>query len=118
MEEAVKSISRSGTFAEDTNDPVKIAGSMEMLAESVHRALLRHSFLFKTVTLIVRYEDFSTYTRSKTVPVWTADIFVIKTGVSTLSHKTVSKDTFFVGSNKKLIMLTEIPKVLLQNRDV
>ena len=49
-----------------------------MLAESVHRALLRHSFLFKTVTLIVRYEDFSTYTRSKTVPVWNADIFVIK----------------------------------------
>ena len=77
-EKAVKSISRSGTFEEDTNDPVKIAGSLEMLAESVHRALLRHSFLFKTVTLKVRFEDFSTYTRSKTTPVWTSDIFVIK----------------------------------------
>ena len=77
-EEAVKSISRSATFDEDTNDPVKIAGFLEMLAESVHRALLRYSFLFKTVTLKVRYEDFSTYTRSKTVPVWTSDIFVIK----------------------------------------
>jgi len=77
-EEAVKSISRSGTFEEDTNDPVKIAGSLEMLAESVHRALLRYSFLFKTVTLKVRFEDFSTYTRSKTTSVWTSDIFVIK----------------------------------------
>ena len=28
------------------------------------------------------------------------------TGVSTLSHKTASKDTFIVGSNKKFIMLT------------
>ena len=77
-EEAVKSMSRSGTFEEDTNDPVKIAGSLDMLAESVHRALLRHSFLFKTVTLKVRFEDFSTYTRSKTTSVWTSDIFVIK----------------------------------------
>lgn len=77
-EEAVKSISRSGTFEEDTNDPVKIAGFLELLAESVHRALLRDRFLFKVVTLKVRFEDFSTYTRSKTVSVWTSDIFVIK----------------------------------------
>jgi DNA polymerase IV (DinB-like DNA polymerase) len=27
---------------------------------------------------VVRYDDFSTYTRSKTVSVWTSDIFVIK----------------------------------------
>lgn len=77
-EEAVKSISRSGTFEEDTNDPVKIAGFLELLAESVHRALMKDGFLFKVVTLKVRYDDFSTYTRSKTVPVWTSDIFVIK----------------------------------------
>ena len=68
-ENAVKSMSRSGTFEEDTNDPVKIAGSLEMLTKSVHRALLRHSFLFKTVTLKVRFEDFSTYTCSKTTSV-------------------------------------------------
>ncbi len=77
-EEAVKTINRSGTFKEDTNDPVKIAGFLEMLSERVHRALTKDRFLFKTVTLKVRYEDFSTYSRSKTVSVWTADIFVIK----------------------------------------
>ena len=77
-EEAVKSISRSGTFQEDTNDPVKIAGFLELLAESVHRALMKDRFLFKVINLKVRYDDFSTYTRSKTVPVWTSDIFVIK----------------------------------------
>jgi len=75
---AVKSISRSRTFGDDTNDPIKIVGYLELLAESVHRALLRHSFHFKVVTLTVRYDDFSTYTRSKTVSVWTSDIFVIK----------------------------------------
>jgi DNA polymerase IV (archaeal DinB-like DNA polymerase) len=75
---AVKSISRSRTFGEDTNDPIKIAGYMDLLAESVHRALIKDRFLFKVVTLVVRFEDFSTYTRSKTVSVWTSDIFVIK----------------------------------------
>jgi DNA polymerase IV (archaeal DinB-like DNA polymerase) len=75
---AVKSISRSRTFGEDTKDPVKIAGYLDLLAESVHRVLMKDRFLFKVVTLVVRYEDFSTYTRSKTVSVWTYDIFVIK----------------------------------------
>ena len=75
---AVKSISRSRTFGEDTNDPIKIAGYMDLLAESIHRALKKDRFLFKIVTLVVRYDDFSTYTRSKTVSVRTSDMFVIK----------------------------------------
>jgi len=36
-----------------------------MLAESMH--ISKNHFLFRTVTLIVHFEDFSTYTRSKTV---------------------------------------------------
>lgn len=77
-DEAVKSISLSSTFKEDTNDPIKIAGYLEILADSVHKALVKHRFLHKVMTIGVRYDDFSTYTRSKTIPVWTADIFVIK----------------------------------------
>ena len=76
--ECVKSISRHGTFEEDTSDPLKITGTLNMLAESVHNSLLKQHFLFKTVTLIVRYEDFSTYSRSRTLSIWTSDIFVIK----------------------------------------
>jgi hypothetical protein len=44
--------------------------------------------------------------------------FHIFTGVSTFLHKTAPIDTFFVGSNKKLIMLTGIPKDLIQNKDI
>ena len=47
--ESVKSISRHGTFGKDTNDPVKIKGTLVMLAESVHTSLLKHRFLFKTL---------------------------------------------------------------------
>lgn len=107
-EEAVKSISRSGTFSEDTNDPVKIAGFLDLLAESVHRALLKNRFLFKVVTLKVRFEDFSTYTRSKTVSVWTSDIFVIKrVGIQLLSE--------FIGKQK--IRLVGVGVSRLRERD-
>ena len=44
-DEAYKTISRSSTFKEDTNDPVKIAGYLEILADSVHKALVKHRFL-------------------------------------------------------------------------
>ena len=106
--EGVKSISRHGTFAEDTNDPVKITGSLDILAESVHSSLLKHRFLFKTVTLTVRFEDFSTYTRSKTIPIWTSDIFVIKrTAMQLLSE--------FIGGRK--FRLVGIGVTKLRERD-
>ena len=107
-DEPIKSISRSGTFKEDTNDPVKIHEFLELLAESVHRALLRDKFFFKVVTLKVRFDDFSTYTRSKTISVWTSDIFIIKR---------VSKQllTEFIGKQK--IRLVDVGISRLRERD-
>ena len=106
--EGVKSISRHGTFAKDTNDPVKISGSLDILAESVHGSLLKHHFLFKTVTLIVRFEDFSTYTRSRTLSIWTSDIFVIKrTAIQLLSE--------FMGKRKFRLVGVGVTK--LRERD-
>jgi DNA polymerase IV (archaeal DinB-like DNA polymerase) len=60
---------------------------MDVLAESVHGNLMKHHYLFRTITIVVRFEDFTTYTRSKTVPIWTSDINVIKrTAVELLSE--------------------------------
>jgi DNA polymerase IV (DinB-like DNA polymerase) len=99
-EEAVKSISRSTTFNENTNDPIKIAGYLEMRAESVHKSLVKHHFLYKVVSIRIRYDDFSTYTRSKTISVWTSDIFVIKrTAIQLLAE--------FIGSQKIRLVVLE-----------
>lgn len=108
-DEAVKSISRSTTFKENTNDPVIIAGYLEMLADSVYKSLVKHRFLYKVVSIRVRYDDFATYTRSKTVSVWTADIFVIKrTAIQLLAE--------FIGSQK--IRLVGVGVSRLRERDV
>ena len=92
--EGAKSISRHGTFEEDTNDPVKIEGTLNILAESVHSSLIKRRFLFKTVTLAVRYEDFSTYTRSQTVSIWTSDIFLIRRTVMQLLSEFMGSQQF------------------------
>ena len=79
-----------------------------MLAESVHKSLVKHQFLYKIVTIRVRYDDFSTYTRSKTVSVWTSDVFVIKrTAMQLLSE--------FIGSQK--IRLVGVGVSRLRERD-
>jgi DNA polymerase IV (archaeal DinB-like DNA polymerase) len=88
---SVKSISRHGTFEEDTDDLAKIKGVLEMLTGSVHSSLIKHRFLFKTVTLTVRCEDFSTFTRSKTFPIWTSEIFVIKKTVMQLLSEFIGR---------------------------
>ena len=106
--ESLKSISRHGTFAEDTNDPVKITNSLDLLAESVHSSLLKHRFFFKTITLTIRFDDFSTYTRSKTIPNWTSDIFLIKRTAKLLLSK-------FIGSRKLRLVGVGVTK--LRKRD-
>jgi DNA polymerase IV (archaeal DinB-like DNA polymerase) len=107
-EEAYKSISRSSTLKEDTNNPIKITGYLELLAESVHKSLVKHRFLFKVVSIRIRYDDFSTYTRSKTVSVWTSDIYVIKRTAMQLL-------TEFMGSQK--IRLVGVRVSRLRERD-
>jgi DNA polymerase IV (DinB-like DNA polymerase) len=76
--EGIKSISRHITFDEDTEDSKKIVKCIDVLADGVHHNLTKNRLLFRTVTIIVRLEDFTTYTRAKTVPIWTWDIDSIK----------------------------------------
>ena len=76
--EGVKSISRHITFDKDVDDPDKIAKSVDKLADSVHENLTKNNYLFKTVTIVVRLNNFSTFTRSKSVQVWTSDVNIIK----------------------------------------
>ncbi|MFY9201536.1 MAG: DNA polymerase IV, partial [Methanosarcina flavescens] len=78
------------------------------LIESVHRSLLKHRFLFRTVTLTVRFEDFSTYTRSKTIPIWTSDLFVMKR----IAMQLLSE---FIGNRK--LRLVGIGVAKLRERD-
>jgi len=62
-----KSISHETTFAEDIDDREVLRAWLVELAEQVACRLRRHSLRGRTVQLKVRFADFRTITRSKTV---------------------------------------------------
>jgi len=66
-----KSISHETTFEEDTADAEAVLKALDALSEEVCREALNQRLFFKTVTVKVRYENFETHTRSKTLPFMT-----------------------------------------------
>ncbi|RQD87521.1 DNA polymerase IV [Methanosalsum natronophilum] len=90
----VKSISKEDTFDFDTNDVDKIDSVLMSLCEDVHRTMLRKQFLFRTVTIKVRFKDFTTYTRASTLPFTTNDLETIKKCSRDLMQEFIHKDEF------------------------
>lgn len=63
-----KSISHEHTFAADIDDADALKAWLLELTEQVARRLRRHDLLGRTVHLKVRYSNFDTITRSRTLP--------------------------------------------------
>ena len=66
MKRPWKSRSAETTYAEDLTDPAEMQREVDRLARRAAAALKRKTLLARTVTLKVRYADFSTVTRSHT----------------------------------------------------
>jgi len=66
-EEGPKSISHEHTFSEDTADLAQIEATLANLSEMVGRRLREHSLSARTIQLKLRYADFSTITRARSV---------------------------------------------------
>jgi DNA polymerase IV len=61
-----KSVSTETTYAEDLSDLSEIKREMDGLAAELAETLARKNLLARTVTIKVRYDDFTTVTRSHT----------------------------------------------------
>jgi DNA polymerase-4 len=66
-EEDAKSISHSVTLEEDTSDLPMLRKVLSQLSEKVSKRMRRESFYCRRVTLTVRYSDFYTFTKQKTL---------------------------------------------------
>jgi DNA polymerase IV len=62
-----KSISHEHTFNEDTRNTDLIEATIAHLSEKVGRRLREHSLYARNIHIKLRYHDFSTFTRSKTL---------------------------------------------------
>jgi DNA polymerase-4 len=70
--EHAKSISHEHTFGEDTADAAELEGILDRLAEMVADRLRASHLYGRTVHLKLRYHDFTTFTRAKTLAERTA----------------------------------------------
>lgn len=62
-----KSLGAEETFSEDLSEIVDILGALDQIAGEVYRRAEKRKFLAKTLTLKIKYADFTLITRSKTV---------------------------------------------------
>ncbi len=84
---AAKSISRETTFSKDTRNRAFLKATLRYLAEKVGADLRRQGKQAKCITLKLRYADFTTITRSYTMPQATdSDEPVFATGARLLER--------------------------------
>src|SRR5688572_22367996 len=85
---AAKSSSTENTYAEDLTDLEAIRGELDRMARENAQWLGRRQLAARTVTIKVRYADFTTVTRSHTLSLPTADADVIASWAKDLAART------------------------------
>lgn len=80
-----KSISRETTFPRDTSDRDFLMATLRYLAERVGAELRKHNKQARRISIKLRYDDFTTITRRRTLPQPTdADQVIFQTGAEFL----------------------------------
>lgn len=88
----VKSVSHETTFEEDTSDYDSVFRALDALCIDVQEETEHQHLLFKTVTLKIRYENFETHTRSKTLPFLTNRLYDLQKNAKELLSTNLRKD--------------------------
>ena len=68
-----KSVAAEHTFNENLTSEVFMSERLERIAQELEKRLKKYSISGKTITLKIKYSDFTTQTRSKTLPYFIAD---------------------------------------------
>lgn len=77
-EKVIKSIGKQYTFQKDTKNPKVIFLVFEKMLREVYKELKVENFYFKTITVICRFSNFETHTKSKTLKEKSKDLKVLE----------------------------------------
>ncbi len=88
-----KSVAAEHTFDTNLSSEIFMLEQLEKIAISLERRLKKHTIAGKTVTLKIKYSDFTQQTRSKTVPYFIADKGLIFENVKELLYQERMKDS-------------------------
>jgi DNA polymerase-4 len=90
--EDAKSISHNLTLPEDISEKKKIGSYLLLLSEMVARRARRHGYLGRKVSLTIRYPDFETFSKQRTLSKFTNDTHIIYQSVLKMLNDIRLKD--------------------------
>lgn len=88
-----KSVAAEHTFDVNLSSEIFMLEQLDKIATSLDKRLKRHNISGKTVTLKIKYSDFTQQTRSKTLPYFISDKSLILETVEELLYQEKMKDS-------------------------
>ena len=111
-----KSLAAERTFNENLSSEIFMLEKLDHIAEEVSKRLNKSKVAGKTVTLKIKYSDFSLQTRSKTLPYYIHDkTIILETTKGLLYQEKLSNSVRLLGISLSNLN-TETPKKSAQNK--
>jgi DNA polymerase IV len=92
-ERIAKSVATEHTFNENLTSEIFMEEKLEIIAGELERRLKRYDIAGKTVTLKIKYSDFTLQTRSKTLPYFISDKALLYEAAKELLYQERMKDS-------------------------
>lgn len=92
-ERIAKSIATEHTFDENISSEIFMVEKLEVIAQQLEKRLKRYNVAGKTVTLKIKYSDFTQQTRSKTLPYFISDKALLLETTKELLYQERMKDS-------------------------
>ncbi len=93
-----KSLAAERTFSENLSSEIFMQEKLEHIAEEVSRRLIKSKVAGKTITLKIKYSDFTLQTRSKTLPYFVSDkTLILDTAKDLLYQEKMSNSVRLLG---------------------
>jgi DNA polymerase-4 len=108
-----KSVAAEHTFDENLTSEIFMQERLETIAAELDRRLKKHKIAGKTVTLKIKYSDFTQQTRSKTLPYFISDKSLLFDTVKELLFQDRMKDSVRLLGISLSNLNTEIKKTIV-----
>jgi DNA polymerase-4 len=108
-----KSVAAEHTFDENLTSEIFMQERLETIADELDRRLKKHKIAGKTVTLKIKYSDFSQQTRSKTLPYFISDKSLLFDTVKELLFQERMKDSVRLLGISLSNLNTEVKKAIV-----
>jgi DNA polymerase-4 len=111
-----KSIGAERTFSENISSEIFLKEKIDALAEELSRRLKKNKVSGKTITLKLKYSDFNTQTRSKTIPYFiSSKDLILENALDLLYQENLNNSVRLVGismgklNNEKATPIKQLP---------